>query len=51
MPEMDNVLAAVKFLPVKFAAATVTLRVAGVNVQPDLVGVRVYVPGGTLAIV
>ena len=51
MPEMDKVLAAVKFLPVKFAVETVALRVAGVNVQPDLAGVRVYVPGGTLVIV
>src|SRR5436190_23320156 len=35
---------AVKFCPVTFAPLTVTLRLAGENVQPLFVGVTVYVP-------
>jgi len=38
------VAVAVKFIPVIFAPFTVTLRFAGVNVKPALVGVTVYVP-------
>jgi hypothetical protein len=40
---------AVKSTPVRFAAPTVTLRVLGVNVSPDFVGVTVSVPATTPA--
>jgi hypothetical protein len=42
---MLNVCAvAVKFTPVTFAPFTVAFRLAGANVNPALLGVRVYVP-------
>ena len=54
MPEMEKVVRVlVKFLLVRLDVLTVTglVNPDAVKPQPDLDGVRVYVPGGTLVIV